>query len=358
MSNLIEQTVEIPIVNPDTDAKSRSFVFMGKVDLVEGHTVTDYKNSSNIARYIHTMTLSFQPELYALAVRHQFSRQLTDMEYRLVQRPALKFTPKDAEPSYAILKEGQDRAVKANLPSMKAALDFMEEKRKAASYGVESHAYYAEDRTKPAVTRDGYEQRCYEQIVGDPERIMSHPLHLNEGRMRQAQGYLWDCSKRVLENRRTGRWIHNPQACYDWNKTCPFIRLCDAMAAGADCDWIADEEFYEVDNQHPELGDAANLRLDVLTYSSCSDLSRCEMLYRWKYERCLRKGQEDSEPLWVGSAMHIGMAAFAENGLEAALTAVDEWSEANPVLGDDVRKADEQTAKARAMCRAAAEKWG
>ena len=62
--------------------------------------------------------------------------------------------------------------------------------------------------------------------------------------------------------------------------------------------------------------------------------------------------------LWVGNAMHAGMEAFAKQGIEAALSAIDEWAEQNPVLGDDVRRQDEQIAKSRAMVRAASERWG
>jgi hypothetical protein len=358
METLIEQIVEMPVINPDSGSKSRSFVYMGKVDEVTSDRVIDYKNTANIGRFIHTMTISFQAEMYALAVHHQFKRVLTDMEYRLVQRPGLKFTPKDAEPNFAVREVGKDRAAKAGILSETKARRYAEtknQKRKALNGPA---AFLVEDRTKPAVTRDTYEQRCYQQLIDEPERVRSHSLHLNGGAMQEAQGHLWTCSKRVLENRRTGRWLPNAQACYDWNKECPFIQLCDCVRAGAKPDWIIEDNYRVVENSHPELGDVGKGRMDVLTHSSCGALARCEVFYFWAYERGLRRGVEDSEALWIGNAMHRGMEVFAKEGLDAALLAIDEWAEQNPVLGDDVRKQDEQIAKSRAMVRAASERWG
>ena len=83
------------------------------------------------------------------------------------------------------------------------------------------------------------------------------------------------------------------------------------------------------------------------------------MYYYWRHEMKLRRGVEsDSEPLWVGSAMHRGVEAYADGGLPAANTAIDDWANANPVLGEDANwRQDEQAARARAMVQVAAIKW-
>ena len=132
--------------------------------------------------------------------------------------------------------------------------------------------------------------------------------------------------------------------------------LCEARRDGA----ALPEDFVTVLNTHRELsvGDVEADGKDVLTYTSSSTFKTCEMKYYWKYERGLRRERGEGDPLWIGSAAHVGLAAYAAHDLDDALDAIDEWAEAQPVLGErDMHLQDERVAKARAMVRAAALKW-
>ena len=56
--------------------------------------------------------------------------------------------------------------------------------------------------------------------------------------------------------------------------------------------------------------------------------------------------------------MHRGLEAYATGGIEAAYGTIDDWADANPILGEDAaRIQDQQIGKARAMVMAAAQKW-
>ncbi len=357
METLVEQIVEMPITNPKTNRASRSFIYMGKVDLAVGTKIVDYKGCAKIEQTICKLALSFQAELYALAIEARTKKRLTDMEYRLIQRPQKGYNPKEAKPCFAVIQSGRKKAVKAGIPTLEEAQRILAEKESALPAG-EVSSFHIEDRTTAAVTREDYEEACYQQLIDDPDRLKIHPLHLNRGSMEQARAYLWDCAKRILDNRRSKRWLHNANACFNWSRRCPYLDLCETLAAGGDPSWIMEERFHVASTVHPELGEKAHDRWNVLTYSSCEDLVSCEMFYWWKYEYRLRRGDnEETEPLRVGSAMHLGMEVFAKKGLQPALLAIDEWMANNPVLGDDVRKQDEQIAKARAMVRAASERW-
>lgn len=346
----VEHVVSMPVVNPETNRASRSFVFMGVLDAETDDKIVDYKGTSRPDRFITQLSIGYQAELYALARQHE-GRKVLEIEYRIIARPGLKYShPKYR---YAVTKPGRKSAIKV-------FDDPAEAESLAAMRGAD-----VETRVTGDADRDAYEQRCLEWLAEDHARVRSHPYFVNPVKLQQAKWFLWECGKRILDSRANNRWIPNVRACFAYDRPCIFQPLCEAVLNGADVDWTKDDQFRQVESSHPELEGAdkapliVNLMRVVLTHSSLGDLTRCEMLYYWRHEQRLRKQvDEDSEPLWVGSAMHVGMAAFATDGLDAALAAIDEWAEKNPVLGFDASwRQDEQIARARAMVRAAAAKW-
>lgn len=316
---LIEHEITMPVCNPDSSGVSRSFEFAGRIDHLEPvpdgngtFRVIDYKSTGNPHRTIAEKTIGFQAELYALAAQQRGMR-IVEMAYRLIQTPGIKFVPK---------KDG--------------------------------------DWT-------GYEERCVEWFDDPehPDRLMEHPISINPARLAVARAYLWDCSQRVLEARRPegGRWLPNENGCWTWNKPCPFLPLCEALAAGSDAQYLIDQD-YEVQSEiHPELspcpGNGCKRRL---TYTSCSALTLCEQKYFWLYELGIRKKRQYDEAPWLGSAMHVGIEAYRkglslEGARESAYRAIDDWKNANPAFGEGVDKVLRQVCKARAMVRAAMARW-
>lgn len=357
----VERVVSMPVINPETGRASRSFVFMGVLDLEEGDKIAEYKGTRHPDRFITRLAIGYQAELYALARQHD-GHEVVEIEYRIIARPGLKYShPKYR---YAVTKPNRKTAIRV--------LDDCEEAKKLATMqGAD-----VEERVTGDATRDAYEQRCLEWIAEDATRIRSYPYFVSQVKLQQAKWFVWECSKRILDSRANNRWIPNTGACFAYDRPCMFQPLCEAVLNGGNVDWTKDEHFQQVESSHPELNGADKNKqqsemvdcgfgithqntLGVLTYSSLTDLTRCEMLYYWRHEQQLRKRQdEESEPLWVGSAMHVGVAALATGSLDAALVAIDEWAERNPVLGYDASwRQDEQVARARAMVRAAAAKW-
>jgi hypothetical protein len=343
---MIEQTVEMPIVNPDTKRSSRSFIFMGKVDRVDPQLrrVRDWKGVAKVDRFLRELRIGYQAELYVLALQRA-GVTIIEIEYCLITRPTIEFTK--CRRTYAVMRAGRKSAVK-----------LFDDQTKAETFAT-LQGCSVEERIRGYVDRDAYEKKCVEWLLERPERLVRHAYTITPHKLTQAAWFLWDASKRVLECRRFDRWIPNVKACYDYERECPYADLCEAVQCGSDWQFIADE-WYEVrESSHPELKGADDGR-PVLTHTSLSDLTRCEMYYQWKHEKRLRKRcSDDSEALWIGSAMHAGMEAYATGGEDAAGIAIDAWADGNPVLGeDDTRKQDQQIARARAMARAAAQKWG
>jgi len=349
MKTLTEQIVSMPIRNPDTGAPSRTFVYMGKVDAIEivealdTGRIIDWKGVADTARFVTQARIGYQAELYALAVI-EGGTDIMEIAYRLIERPGIKY--KHPKLTWACKRASNKNASKV-FDNQKDADTF------ARMQGMEVIARHTGNPN-----RDDYELECVDWLLKEPDRIVDHTHRITPEKLTQAKWYLHECGKRILENRRCSRWIPNCKACYAWERPCEYIDLCDALQNGGDWQWVIDDRYDVVENTHRELGDI-DVKLDILTYSSLGDLSLCEVLYFWRHEKKVRlRTEDDTEPLWVGNAMHAGMEAFAKSGHPAAVEAIDKWAGDNPVIGEDgFWRQEQQIAKARAMVRVAVLKW-
>lgn len=342
MPDLVEHVVTMPVRNPDTTGKSNTFRYAGKVDKVEDRELQDWKHAADPQQTIAQSRLAFQPELYALALLEE-GIEIDRYEYRLIVPPGIKF--KKAAYTWAVRKVSRKTAIKV--------CDNEDEAKRLANM----RGGYVEPRVAGNPTRDHYENECYEWIHDRPgERMVSHPLQILPSRMEMARGYLWDCGKRILDCRRNDRWMPNAQACRDWGRTCPYAELCASEMEGGDTAWLIGEYYTELPSPHPEL-DGLGADRDLLTFTSTGVLCQCEVRYFWMFEQALRKHADAGDALWRGSAIHVGLEVYARQGREPALAAIDAWADEHPVLGGDWRKQEQEIAKARAMVRAAADKW-
>jgi hypothetical protein len=342
---LVEQVVSMSIHNPSTRGVSRTFVFMGKVDRVDmaACKVIDWKTTDDIPKAIQMLRLGFQPECYALAINETTPDAIREVEYRFVVRPTIKY--KHPKFTWAVIKPGAKKALKVF------------DKLADAEEMSRTRPTFIEKRCRGNPTRDHYEQECVDWLcTSNTTETYGHAL--TSSKLEQARWYLWESAQRVIESRRNDRWLPNTRACWAWQRECPFAELCDCVQNGADFEWIIKQQFDVCESSHPELS-GADKGKEVLTISSIGDLLSCGMFYYWKHERLLkRQSDEGGEALRIGSAMHAGMEGFADGGLETARTAIDEWADKNPIIGEDAAwKQDEQVAKARAMVQVAAKVW-
>lgn len=206
-----EQVVSMALINPETGAASRTFTYAGVVDGVDGDTLIDWKAVTDPTEFIESKTIGYQTELYIAALQACQGIQIRNAVFRLVTIPSIRFCNKDG---------GSQRL---------------------------------------------YEERCLAWLREEPSRLVEHEMWADPGRIAEAKHWLWSVSKRILENRRTGRWLRNEYACRTWNRTCEYMPICRAEACGADAEWIAGESFEVVDDAHPELTAAAQKGGDLKT---------------------------------------------------------------------------------------------
>lgn len=198
---LTEHVVDMPVVNPD-GGTSRTFRYCGVLDGLDVSQLVDWKRVNDTADFIRSKTIGYQTELYAAALAEK-GIEVHSARFRLITEPTIRFCNKDG---------GSTRL---------------------------------------------YEDRCVEWLKDDPSKVMEHEMYVNPGRIREARYWLWNVSKRILENRRTGRWLRNEFACRTWNRMCEYSPICEAEASGGDPEWIIGQEFEVIDDPHPELERAA-----------------------------------------------------------------------------------------------------
>jgi hypothetical protein len=195
--SMTEHVVSMPVLNPDTQASSRTFTYRGVVDGVTGDVLLDWKTVSDIADFIRSRAIGYQTELYAAALAAG-GVQVTTAHFRLIERPTIRLCNKDG---------GSSRV---------------------------------------------YEDRCVDWLR-QPGKLAEHEMYVDPGRVEQARYWLWSVSKRILDNRRTGRWLRNEHACKLWGRDCEYLPLCTAEASGYQADDLIRGRYEVVDDPHPEL---------------------------------------------------------------------------------------------------------
>lgn len=90
-----EYEFRLPILNPDTGAKSRSYELAGKVDAItkiDGQNwLVEYKTASQInANYFERLDLDEQISLYMYAIRRMTAYNPVGIIYRVLRKPMIK----------------------------------------------------------------------------------------------------------------------------------------------------------------------------------------------------------------------------------------------------------------------------
>lgn len=327
-----EKQVCMPLRNPATGRSSTKFYYAGAIDLIGGGRIVDWKSASDTTGFAAKKSIGYQPECYALALR-RLGYEVTEYEYRVIQTPSITLCGKDYSSALEDIASVRGCKVSELPESISAVVNVQ--------------------------ARNAYEQRCYEWIQSDPTRLLSLVYPITETQLAQAESWLWSVKERIQLARKTGCYLTNENACDTWSRRCPYIDLCKTAKEGGDV-YNQLHATYEMGASHRELSLPPHVsEQNVITYSSASRFSLCEQRYYWSNVLGLQlRNEPTNETLYTGSAMHAGLEALSTEGLEAALNAIENWERANPVIGEEAtQKQDQSVARARAMVRAAAEKW-
>lgn len=289
----VETEFSAPLVNPETDAPSRTWTLGGKLDVVvrdlaeKRLLVVEHKTASGDvgpgSDYLKRLRLDGQISVYyagAEALGYPVQACLYDVLVKPALRP-LKATPREA--------------------------------RRYTAKG----ALYANQRDQDE-TPEAFRERVALAVSEAPnDYFLRTEVVRLEAEMRDSMADVWQLGRALRENQLAARFPRNPDACVRYGRTCEFFQVCTGEAS------LEDPSLYRrSEHVHPEL---ENADPTVLSSSRLRDARACQRLHKLHYLDGYRPVQE-AETLRFGSLVHVGLEAWwrARDGerLDAAIAAL------------------------------------
>lgn len=287
----VEQEFHLPIVNPETGARSRTFTQAGKKDGVIEHNgrpgiayglehkTTSEDISDPNSPYYRRLAIDAQVSAYALA-NWQEGTRIEGTLYDVIRKPSIRAKKLSKAERASFVAEGVYFGKK-----------FGHELRRAfaADLEIETPEMYTARLAHDTQERpDWYFQR---RIV---PRLDSDVLEYAQE--------LWDVSTEIRLAAASGRWFRNSGACMLYNTPCQYLGICSGHTSVDDPKWKRREK------PHAELNVTGD---GILTYSSMQDFKTCRRKFYYRHvERIERMDEEDSEAIRFGSLLHLALEAW------------------------------------------------
>lgn len=188
----------VPIENPQTGARSRTFSLAGKIDEVVDNEdeiwIVEYKTAAQINKaYIDRLQLDSQITTYSYSVQRLLGRPVAGIIYRIAKKPSLRRRKNET------LFEFQDRIT--------------------ADYEARPEFYFDEQK-----------------------------LYRSQDDLDEFQEELWQITQDILTARRKELWYKNTSRCAEWGG-CEFLPLCLKYEHAS--------LLYETIEKNPELKEGA-----------------------------------------------------------------------------------------------------
>ena len=257
----VEEEFTFPLLNPETESPSKTFVEAGKIDGVLRHKtsgaikVLEHKTTSEsvdpASDYWARLAMDGQISKYVLAVM-QGGHDVRTVVYDVAKKPGI-------------------RPLRAGKDNEETPEEFFE---RNLSTIQENPAGYFVQKEIPRSDSDLLEY-CKDA---------------------------WALSQQILFYRRFNLWPRNPSACTAFGQ-CEYFDLC---AGRAQVDGI---RFDKKPVKHGELYITEQGK-DFLTNSRLSALRKCARYHQLKYETPTEKVGEQQESLRLGTSFHAGCEAY------------------------------------------------
>lgn len=223
-----EQVFDVPIVNPETGASSRTFRLQGKIDkivrLEDGRVaVREHKTTgddiSALSDYWKRLRVDQQISTYMLAAL-TLGHQVETVEYDVIRKPGI-------EPR---------KLTKAELKTL----------TETGEYCGESFSPAPVERESPEM----YGARLSQDIAARPDFYFARQeIPRLAADIEEFRVELWQIAEQVRESRAASRWFRNTDACLRPYR-CEFFEPC---MAGAYPLTETPQGYVRLENVHPEL---------------------------------------------------------------------------------------------------------
>ncbi len=208
-----------PIINPETNAASRTFSFAGVADgLVwrDGQQwLLENKTTSRIdAAYLDRLWLDWQTTLYA-AYLEPLVGPIAGVIWNLAQKPGIKRRQSETQTEF--------------------------EERRAALKNPDKATRKVEE------TDSEWSARVAEWYTENPGAFHREEIILDRDDIQLAKDELWDLAQSAMEARRRGRWYRNTAACHHFGSSCDYLPLCRSKESPIvrDASFVIDEPHQE-----------------------------------------------------------------------------------------------------------------
>lgn len=236
----IEQSFAVPIVNPETGARTPSFVSAGMIDRIgkvpdDSEAVIERKTTSeNIepdSAYWQALRNDPQISRYFLAAS-VIGHDITTVIYDVVKKPQIR--PRDVAKAQRALANSDQR-------------------------------YYSLKLTEPCPDHETpamYGARLLADMTARPEHYFARKhIARTDGDLIEFQFDLWQTQQEIQQAMRTGRYYRNPASCLE-PYTCEYIGVCHELYADPK---TVPEGFRRVARLHEELSETKGATHDSRT---------------------------------------------------------------------------------------------
>lgn len=293
-ANEIEVEYHLPIINPETGAKSRTFTHAGKIDVLAKydaqHYIVEHKTTSDDISdpngpYWRELEVSAQINEYSLA-ETQVGRKPAGTLYDVVRKPAIRPRKVTKAEATHLQVNGTYHGYDISVPGR------------------------GTDKAGQIETPEMYLARVAEVVTEDPARYFGRKIirKLDQETLEYAEE-LWDLTQSLLHTRsrgvhgRTGVWTGG---CMQWSRPCEFLSVCSGHDEITSDKWKKREKVHEELDCSEFLGGGAN----VLTKSRASCYSSCHKKHWFKYEQGIEASTDKTESLRFGTLWHAAQEVW------------------------------------------------
>lgn len=289
----VEQSFCFPLLNPETEAPSRSFSEAGKIDVVvrDGNGrvwVVEHKTTSDSlapdSDYWTRLRMDTQCSKYFLAALHQ-GHDVAGVIYNVLRRPLhqLKGVPLLDEQGYKQVFDATGTRI------------WTKDGKKPRETADAEKGWTLQ--TRPETTDELYARVSETIRENSSEFFGRREVPRLAGDLLEYMNDAWACSQQILYFRNRKLWPRNTEACTAFG-ACEYFDLC---AGRSTVDSIA---FATESKAHRELSIESDGDKELLTNSRLRALRKCSRFHQLRYEDKVRKCGEEQEVLAFGTEVH------------------------------------------------------
>jgi len=298
----VEHEFSFPLMNPDTEGKSQSFVEAGKMDVLLRRrstgrlTVLEHKTTSDDvgpeSDYWLRLKMDGQVLKYDLGAR-SMGEEVQGVLYDVMGKPAHRPSQiplLDADGVKIVMDANGERV------RTKDGKKWRESADSAQGYVLKTRPE-TPDEFEARLIGVLREQRNDYFAQKEVPRLDSEIIAFMEDE--------WNLSQQILHYRSKKLWPRNPNACTAYNRTCEFFDLCTGRAS------VDGIRYHKVPNVHNELRLQRDGDRQLLTNSRVSCLRQCARKHFLHYEEGVRRVDgEEAEALHLGTLIHLALEAY------------------------------------------------